>query len=340
LDAIQRAGKNLLVLIDDLLDISRIESGKLEIEQRPFSTFDWMMDVQFITEPLFEEGPALYTTEMSEALPKWLLGDAARLTQIVTNLVSNAAKFTERGEVRLNVGGEAHGTDSFNLVIEVIDSGPGIPQEKLAHIFKPFEQVNPERITNKGVGLGLAISQRLAQAMGGKLVAASKPGSGSSFRMELMLPVVEEVHALSETDSGADIEGSLRVLLVDDDAINRLAVRTLLQQLEHDVVEARHGAEAVEALNREPFDLVLMDVHMPEMDGVTATLQIRAREEESGTSPVPIIGLTASVMNDEKQYYLAAGMNAVVQKPIVLEQLLTTIKMHLNGRMLCEELPA
>ena len=331
LDAIQRAGKNLLVLIDDLLDISRIESGKLEIEPKPFSTFDWVMDTQFVTEPLFEQGKVAYTTEVCEGLPAWLLGDAARLSQIVTNLVSNAAKFTESGEVRLLIGGEARGGDAYALVIDVIDSGVGIPQEMLEHIFKPFEQVNPERITNKGVGLGLAISKRLAQAMGGDLTVESEPGLGSRFRLELELPVVREVRRVEGSGDRFGINKRLCVLLVDDDAINRLAVRTLLNQLGHDVVEAEHGGVAIERLRQGSFDIVLMDVHMPVMDGVTATRSIRA-DADPLLAGIPIIGLTASVMSEEKQRYLEAGMSAVVQKPIVLEQLMATIKQHLaNG---------
>jgi signal transduction histidine kinase/CheY-like chemotaxis protein len=329
LDTIQRAGKNLLVLIDDLLDISRIESGKLEIEPKPFSTFDWMMDVQFITEPLFEQGQVAYTTELSEELPGWLLGDSARLTQIVTNLVSNASKFTDNGEVRLIIGGEPDGRDAYRLLIEVIDTGVGIPAEKLQHIFEPFEQVNPERIANKGVGLGLAISKRLAQAMGGDLTAESRCGEGTRFRLELTLPQVSGARRIKEASGGQPFRQPLRVLLVDDDAINRLAVHTLLRQQGHEVVEAEHGEAAIGQLHRGRFDLVLMDVHMPVMDGVTATALIRA-DGDPQIAGIPVIGLTASVMNDEKERYLEAGMSAVVQKPIVMEQLVATISEHLG----------
>ncbi|HEY9147447.1 MAG TPA: ATP-binding protein, partial [Gammaproteobacteria bacterium] len=177
-DAIQRAGRNLLRLIDDLLDISRIESGKLEVATRPFATFDWVMDVQFVTEPLFEHGAVSYTTEVSDSLPPWLVGDAARLTQIVSNLVSNAAKYTDSGEVRLLTGGESEGEGQYRLTVEVVDTGSGIPRESWGKIFEPFEQANAGRIANKGVGLGLAISKRLAEAMGGELDMESEYGVG------------------------------------------------------------------------------------------------------------------------------------------------------------------
>lgn len=325
LDAIRRAGNNLLVLIDDLLEISRIESGKLEMKTRAFSVFDWVMDVQFLTEPLFEQGEAIYTTEVSEQVPGCLLGDAPRLTQIVTNLVSNAAKFTRDGEVKLLIGGRAEGDEQFRLEIVVEDSGEGIPLEKLTHIFEPFEQVNPERINNKGVGLGLAISKRIAETMGGELSVVSKAGEGSRFCLSLQLPVVEceEGGRYGDTDAGP--VGPLRVLLVDDDVINRLAVCTLLMQRGHTVAEAKHGSEAIELLQQNDYDVVLMDVHMPVMDGLTATRQIR-ESEDMRLSKIPIIGLTASVMSDEREQYLQLGMNAVVEKPIVLEQLLRKIE--------------
>jgi len=328
LDAIHRAGKNLLVLLDDLLDISRIESGKLEIEPKPFATFDWVMDIQFITEPLFEQGTVAYTTEVSENLPSWLLGDTARLTQIVTNLVSNAAKFTSEGEVFLHIGGEDTGRDVYKLVIEVNDSGVGIPDEKFVHIFEPFEQVNPERIANKGVGLGLAISKRLALAMGGELTAQSTTGGGSCFRLELELPVVKAVRRVASIEKENGIERPLQVLLVDDDEINRLTVKTLLNQHGHEVVEAVHGEEALKQLQQRRYDVVLMDVHMPVMDGVAATRAIRSHQDEQ-LAATPVIGLTASVMSDEKKYYLEAGMSAVAQKPIVMEQLISVIKSHI-----------
>ncbi|MGM0594739.1 MAG: ATP-binding protein [Pseudomonadota bacterium] len=331
LDAIQRAGKNLLVLIDDLLDISRIESGKLELDPRPFSSFDWTMDVQFLTEPLFERSEVHYTTEIEESVPPWLLGDAARLTQIVTNLVSNAAKFTQQGEVRLSIGGDYSSSKRFRLRLEVSDTGVGIPEEKIDTIFESFEQVNPERIANKGVGLGLAISKRLAQAMGGDLTVRSTPGEGSLFVLEVELPVVDALRRREGVEEEELFGRQLRILLVDDDAINRLAVRTLLGQLGQQVVEAEDGEEALAQMRAAHFDLVLMDVHMPKLDGVSTTQRMRA-ERGTALAQMPVIGLTASVMTEERRRYLRAGMDDVVQKPVVLEQLVAAIKRQLETR--------
>ncbi len=330
LETIERSGKTLMMLIDDLLDISKIEAGKLSLNPAPFDTFNWVIDTQIITEPLFEESRTRFTSEVSNELPPRLYGDAPRLLQVVTNLVANAAKFTPQGEVRLQVGGQPQGEKAYLLQVVVSDSGIGIPAEKLPHIFDAFAQVSPERITNKGVGLGLAISKRLIDAMGGALRVSSEAGKGSRFELEVELPLVageqREMQAI-------DLEGiqPYRLLLVDDDPINRLAVGTLLRQLGHSVVEAEDGEQALERIQAHNFDVVLMDVHMPILDGVEATRRIRAAED-ARKAAMPIIGLTASVMNDEREAYLEAGMNAVEEKPVVLESLLYTIAHCLQRR--------
>ncbi len=323
LETIERSGKTLLMLIDDLLDISKIEAGKLILNPGPFDTFNWVIDIQIITEPLFEQGNVAFVSEVSDDLPKCLYGDASRLLQVVVNLISNAAKFTHEGEVRLGVGGRAVDAAHYCLQLEVIDSGIGIPSEKLPHVFDAFQQVAPERITNKGVGLGLAISKHLVDAMGGALTVSSVEGQGSRFSLELELPLVAESQPLQgEIDLG-EIQ-LFRVLLVDDDPINRLAVGSLLRQQGHSVVEAQNGLIALEHMAEQRFDVVLMDVHMPEMDGVEATRAIRAAADPQ-QADTAIVGLTASVMSDEQQSYLEAGMDAVAEKPVVRDTLVRTI---------------
>jgi CheY-like chemotaxis protein len=238
--------------------------------------------------------------------------------------VSNAAKFTTQGEVRLLIGGEQTAKGEYNLRVEVVDSGSGIPQEKLNQIFEPFEQVNPERINNRGVGLGLAISRYLSLAMGGSLTAESMPDKGSHFRLEITLPLASPIGAEECEAERGKIDRALRLLLVDDDEINRLVVRTMLSRQGFEVVEAEDGRRAIDRLQASDFDIILMDVHMPELDGVSATRLIRA-DRRPELAATPIIGLTASVMNDEKRHYREAGMDAVVQKPVVMEQLLETM---------------
>jgi signal transduction histidine kinase/CheY-like chemotaxis protein len=330
LETIERSGRTLLMLIDDLLDISKIEAGKLTLQPAPFDTFSWVIDIQIITEPLFEQGQVAFISEVSEELPKRLHGDAARLLQVLVNLISNAAKFTREGEVRLNVGGRPTSAGHYCLQVEVIDSGIGMPADKLSTIFDAFQQVSPERITNKGVGLGLAISKRLVDAMGGSLTVSSVEGQGSRFRMEVELPLAAEPEAVAaKIDLGA--APVFRVLLVDDDPINRLAVGSLLRQQGYPVVEAENGRIALERMQEQRFDVVLMDVHMPEMDGVEATRQIRA-SADAQIAATAIIGLTASVMSNEQQSYLDAGMDAVAEKPVVRESLLRMIARCVSDR--------
>lgn len=263
-------------------------------------------------------------------MPKRLHGDAARLLQVLVNLISNAAKFTREGEVRLNVGGRETDAGHYCLQVDVIDSGIGMPADKLSTIFDAFQQVAPERITNKGVGLGLAISKRLVDAMGGALTVSSVEGQGSRFRLEVELPLA----AQAEKATAAIEPGALpifRVLLVDDDPINRLVVGSLLRQQGYPVVEAENGRVAIERMGEQRFDVVLMDVHMPEMDGVEAIRQIRLSADPQ-IAATAIIGLTASVMNNEQQSYLDAGMDAVAEKPVVREILLDTIARCVSDR--------
>ncbi len=328
LETLARSGRSLLSLIDELLDLSKIESGRLDLTPRPFDAHAWTQDIRLMMEPLLAEGGVNFHTVVNDKLPQWLTGDETRLKQVVVNLLSNAAKFTESGDVRLSVGGHQIDASSYELCVTVEDTGIGIPAAKLPYIFNSFQQVSPERIANKGVGLGLAISKRLVEAMGGSLKVISVEGEGSRFWLELALPLAEPPRTLSE--DSAQRERSLDILLVDDDAINRLAVRTLLTGLGHRVVEAVNGDDGLSKLGAESFDVVLMDVHMPVMDGVATTRIIREHERPELAS-IPVIGMTASVMNDERAGYTEAGMDAVVEKPIVIESLVNTIWEHLEA---------
>jgi len=329
LETIDRSGQTLLVLIDELLDLSRIESGRFKLEPKPFDTFRWVLDIQMLTEPLFEQSEVTFTTDVSSELPGWLEGDASRLLQIAVNLVGNASKFTQQGEVKLSIGGELCGSNRYRLRIRVEDSGIGIPADRLEHVFESFQQLSPDRVSNKGVGLGLAISDKLVSTMGGTMQASSVEGEGSHFWLEVELPVVDMQPAERVEVASSGVGAPLRILLVDDDVINRLAVGTLLKQQGHTITEAVDGQDAVAAIERETFDVVLMDVHMPVMDGVAATEAIRASGDQR-VSTTPIIGLTASVMSDEREAYLCAGMNAVAEKPIVVDSLMEAIRACTN----------
>ncbi|MCW8888135.1 MAG: ATP-binding protein [Gammaproteobacteria bacterium] len=329
LETFEQSGKTLQFLIDELLDLAKIESGTLALDPKDFDSFRWVMDIQMVTEPLFDENDVSFTTEIGNELPELLFGDSARLMQVVINLVSNAAKFTHHGEVRLKIGGKPIDKNRFNLQISVRDSGIGIPKDRLRDIFNSFQQISSNTIANKGVGLGLAISERLVSAMGGKLEVSSTEGEGSQFWFSIELPVISEAMPSSVASEQHDNDQQLSILLVDDDAINRLAASMLLKQAGHLVEMAADGMDAIEKLKTGSYDAVLMDIHMPMMDGVEATKLIRADTTQKNCH-IPIIGVTASVMSDERKLYLEIGMDAVVEKPIISENLLKTIWNTLN----------
>ncbi len=324
IDILDSSSKSLLLLIDDLLDLSKIESGKLVLDIEPFETLGWITDIQNLTEPLFENKKTAFITEVSNDLPAYLEGDATRLLQIIVNLLSNAAKSTHDGEVKLTIDGQLLTENQFNLQISVKDTGIGIADDKLNLIFEAFHQLKSDRSIKKGVGLGLAICKRLTDIMDGSLNVTSKSGEGSCFTFAVTLPVPEQNFRSEDNEGKFKTDLKLSILLVDDDAINRFSARTLLEQAGQKVVEAENGQVAIEKAKSQIFDVVLMDVHMPIMNGILATRAIR--EHSRNGKQVPIIGLTASVMNDEKDLYLNAGMNAVVEKPVIIEKLLKTIQ--------------
>lgn len=324
IQALDSSSNLLLSLIDDLLDLSKIESGKLVLEIEPFKTFDWVTDIQNLIEPLFENKKTIFITNMSNNLPEYLEGDVARLLQIMVNLLSNAEKYTYDGEVELAIGGQLITENQFNLHITIKDTGTGIANDKLLYIFEAFNQLESDRSINKGVGLGLTICKSLTDIMGGSLQVSSELGKGSCFTFSATLSVPKENFHLEDAEEKFKINRVLSILLVDDESINRLAARTLLEQAGHKVVEAENGQVAIEKIKIQFFDMILMDVHMPVMDGVSATRAIR--EGNTKAKQVPIIGVTASVMKDEKDFYIKAGMNAVVEKPIVIKKLMKTIQ--------------
>ena len=325
IETLDRSSHLLLLLIDDVLDLSKIESGTLVLDIEPFKTFGWITDIQNLIEPLFENKKTIFITEVSEDLPAYLEGDATRLLQIVVNLLSNAAKCTYNGEVKLVIGGQLIKEDQFNLQFTIKDTGISIADDKLEHIFEAFHQLEADRTINSGVGLGLAICKRLTDIMNGSLQVTSELGKGSCFTFSATLSVPSEDFRIEDTVEKFKIDRELSILLVDDDSINRFAARSLLEQAgQKIIVEAENGQVAIEKIKSQSFDVILMDIHMPIMDGVSATRAIR--EGSTKAKQAPIIGLTASVMKDEKDQYLKAGMNAVVEKPIVINKLMKTIK--------------
>lgn len=329
LDSFEYSGKSLKSLIDELLDLSKIESGKLQLTIRCFDFFRMVIDVQIASESYFEKTDVVLTTEIDGDVPAHLLGDRERLMQVVLNLVHNAAKFTETGEVKLRFGG-FFVDEGFRLRVSVNDTGVGIPEARLDEVFESFSQLSEERNLNNGVGLGLAISRQLITTMGGNMFVNSTEGEGSCFWFDIVLPVYKGDVVDCSANSQQKYETTFKILVVDDDDINILAATVMLKQIGHTVDAARNGVEAIEKLKTDNFDVVLMDVHMPVMDGVEATKIIRAGVNKD----LPIIGVTASVMTDEVSHYLDIGMDAVVVKPIEEDSLSQAIYDVTHGRSL------
>ena len=326
LQSVDRAGEILMSLIDDLLDLSRIESGRLNINVKAFKLWDFLEDILMQVEHLFDEKDVHFNVEVDDMLPNFLISDDIRLKQVVINLISNAVKFTSQGEVNFIMNGEKSDDGKFNLHIEVNDTGIGIPEDKIDSIFVPFQQLSPTRIYNRGVGLGLPISKKIIDALGGNIKIDSVVGQGTSFNIDFKFPLAENNVGLGEKTKINTSLAPMTILLVEDDKISRLAIHTWLKEKGHKIIIAENGKQAVDYLQVKKVDVILMDVHMPVMDGVEATKYIK----ESALSSAPIIGMTASVMNDERESYIKAGMDVLVEKPVKFESLIEIVKNELK----------
>jgi signal transduction histidine kinase/CheY-like chemotaxis protein/ligand-binding sensor domain-containing protein len=327
---------SLLSLLNEVLDFSKIESGHVALDPRSFDLRQLLEEVTALFRPAaLEKGLRLeLEVEGFEERPVW--ADELRLRQVLVNLLGNAVKFTDSGRVKLSVRREENpeaGPDLFTFRVE--DEGIGIDPGKLSKIFEAFHQADGGTTRRYGgTGLGLAIAQRLVSLMGGEIRVESIPGLGSTFQFGLRLPWAEalaeasaEVSAEASAEEANSREAShsrmppLRILVAEDNRINQHVVLKMLEAEGQEVKLASDGAEAMEALQCESFDLVFMDVHMPVMDGLKATERIRAWEKASGRKRTPIVALTAGVLEEERQRCLAAGMDDFLGKPLSREQL-------------------
>ena len=319
LTVIRKSGEVLLGVLNDVLDISKIEAGKLDISVAPFDLETLGREVCDAFEGM-ASGKGL-SVEMSiepEACGAWI-GDTLRLRQVLSNLLSNAIKFTDVGGVTLKID-----VESFGVRFEVIDTGAGIKQSQLPALFEKFVQADASSTRRHGgTGLGLPISRALVESMGGRLAASSRPGFGSVFTATLPLPrakttpQIETPQAdLSEPEATTRIEARLRILAAEDNLTNQLVLSSLLGPLDVDVTFVVNGREAVAAFSHASFDVILMDIQMPELSGDAATRAIRSLEAERGLARTPILALSANVMTDQVADYLAAGMDGFVAKPL------------------------
>jgi hypothetical protein len=356
LGAIQKSSDTLLHIINDILDVSKIEAGKIEIERIDFSLREVVGQVKQILEHKAEERGIQLLTAVEENIPDVLVGDPVRLNQVLMNLCGNALKFTERGSVALRVIAGSGATKQFPkneemasgaksvvaMTFMVEDTGIGIPKEKLNSIFESFTQAHSSDSRRfGGTGLGLTISKQLIELMGGALKVESEVGSGSAFSFTLELPVGSAENLSARKNSEEEIDGSilngLKILLADDNEYNRVvATDTLKSKADVELVQVTNGREAVELLKQQDFDVVLMDVQMPEMDGFEATREIRNPESEIRNHHIPVIALTASVIRSDLDMCRAAGMDGYVPKPFKASQLIQAIA-NVTGKQLKTE---
>jgi signal transduction histidine kinase/CheY-like chemotaxis protein len=330
-EVIRSSGAMLERLLSDILDSARIESGQVTIEPAPFHLGRAVQDVAALWRIPAEAKGVEVVLHVHPVFDRQVQGDAVRVRQVLTNLVSNALKFTSQGKVSLTVEPGVEGDVRFM----VTDTGVGFDEEQKARIFGRFQQADGS-ITRRfgGTGLGLAISRELVELMGGWLECDSTPGVGSRFWFEIPLPPVgEAIEAVDEVQPIGDVrEQPLRVLLADDHPANRKVIEIMLGATAMELVAVEDGAQALETFKREAFDLVLMDMQMPVMDGLTATAGIRAFEAQQGRGRTPILMLTANAMAEHVEAGRAAGSDGHLTKPLTLAALFDGIDQVMNRR--------
>jgi signal transduction histidine kinase/AmiR/NasT family two-component response regulator len=357
-DLMRSSGQLLLSVINDILDVSKIEAGKMQLEIAGFDPHLAINEVISLLAVRAQAKGLSLTLDVVPDLPLSLRGDAGRLRQVLFNLIGNAVKFTEVGGVGVQVSAESLDAQTVDLHVSVQDSGIGIPSDALPQIFERFTQGDSSTARRYGgSGLGLAISREIVQLMGGRIQVRSQPGAGSCFELaipfavDVPVPVREVDIALGETDpdTGAGVRGldaglvgsstpdreqvdttapvprELRILVAEDNAVNQILIQALLARMGHFCDIVANGIEVLRQMQNAYYDLVLMDMQMPEMDGIAATREIRRLELESAVAPMAIVAMTANAMAGDRNACLAAGMDDYVAKPIDFEQLRSVI---------------
>jgi signal transduction histidine kinase/CheY-like chemotaxis protein len=327
-ELIRSSGQTLLAVINDVLDISKIEAARMQLEIAEFSPRLIVDEVAALLSVRAQAKGLEFLTHVSPSLPAALRGDASRLRQILFNLIGNALKFTEQGQVEVIMSHRPLGGGRCLLCVTVKDSGIGIAPEALPTLFDRFTQADSSTARRYGgSGLGLAISKELAELMGGTLGVESRLGVGSAFELQVPLAVGDS-RKLMQLDAGGDVaqraDHSLRILVAEDNGVNQILIKAILDQMGHYSDIVADGIEAVRQVQQAQYDLLLMDIQMPEMDGQAATQAIRAL---GGVyARIPIIAMTANAMVEDRNTYLSAGMSDYVSKPIVVRQLALAIE--------------
>ncbi|MFH2140448.1 MAG: ATP-binding protein [Pseudomonadota bacterium] len=342
LEIINRSGNHLLTLINDVLDMAKIEAGKVQLEVMPFDLGSMVRDVTDMMSLRAESKGLKLLLDQSSSFPRFIHGDEARLRQILINLLSNAVKFTEQGGVTLRLGTKVNAAS--HLIIEVEDSGPGISAEDQKRLFQPFVQLGKQAGDNKGTGLGLTITRQFVELMHGTISVDSTPGKGSTFRVDLPLELASAADVNGTTMiASPDVIGlapgqpAFRILIVEDQLENQLLLQRLIETLGMQTKVADDGEQGVELFQSWQPHLILMDRRMPVMDGIEATKAIRALP---GGREVKIVAVTASAFKDQQDELLAMGMDGFVRKPYRFNEIYDSLKEQLGVQFVYEDSPA
>jgi CheY-like chemotaxis protein len=320
-DAIHQSGEHLLALINDILDLARIEAGRTELNPEPVNVSDFLQTVVNLMRVKAEEKQLAFVFDAGAGLPEAVLADERRLRQVLLNLLGNAIKFTDQGTVTLRASAEPKGPAEVLMRLDVEDTGVGMRPEELQRIFQPFEQVGDMQRRSGGTGLGLAISRALVHDMGGQVQVSSEYGRGTRFRVELPLPVAQPAGSAASRKQPvvARYQGPpRRVLVVDDVAANRALMCDYLTDVGFAVAQASDGSEMLSAARGFRPDLILIDSVMPAVDGIEATRRLR---RDADLAAVPVIAISASATTDHRAACLQAGVNVFLTKPVSLEML-------------------
>ncbi|WP_207060679.1 ATP-binding protein [Motiliproteus sp. SC1-56] len=332
-EIIQRTSGLLLALIDDVLDFSKLQANAIVLEQVPFSLAQAAEDILAMHRPLAAEKGLDLTWRAPAGLPSQVVGDPMRIRQVMTNLVSNAVKFTEAGTVEMLLVSQ-RAASGINLELQVKDTGPGIPSAQQARLFAPFAQADMS-ISRRygGSGLGLIITKRLVELMGGQVGLDSSPGVGTRIWARLPLATIDSFpgplpEQVGDTPDPGPVLAGLHILVVEDNRFNRVLLQRMLEYRKAEVTLAENGRQALDQVANRSFDLVLMDLHMPDMDGLEATRRIRALPAPSAR--VPIIALTADVMAGSEESFSRSGIDGILYKPIDEVRLIECIRQRVN----------
>jgi len=331
-EIISSSAEALLSIINDILDFSKIEAGELKLENQPFSPAQTLESIKALMKVKTDKKGLILTTHIRNDIPQLLMGDEGKIRQILINLTDNAIKFTKKGQVTITLSMENCSKTTTVIIYAIRDTGPGIPEEFMEKLFDKFSQADTSITrTYGGTGLGLAISKNLAEMMKGKIEVKSLPGKGSVFRVFLKLdrytekPQEKKTELYKNSAPSFDPE-KVRILLAEDNPVNQKVALLMLKKHGFSATVVNNGVQVLNKLKNDPYDLVLMDIQMPEMDGIEAARRIRDPASKTRNRNIPIIAMTAHAMMEDQDRCLAAGMNFFLSKPISPEKLINMIQ--------------